>query len=108
MANAKIVNTPSQAIAQSGTAHTQRVVNATAATLINWTLNTNTQHVVVQFNGGTTRVTFDGSTSPTSSIGFLYLDGGTAYWTRQMAINAKVIRGGATNVIAEIQELNFL
>lgn len=108
MANAKIVNTPSQAVAQSGTVHHQRTITGTAENLINWTLDANTQHIVVQFNGADCRVTFDNSTTPTSGIGFLYKDGGTAYWTRLMAINAKAIRTSSTSVVAEIQELNFL
>jgi hypothetical protein len=107
MANAKIVNTPSQAVPQDATAHTQRTISSSAVSVINWTLSTYTTHVVVQFNGGNARVTFDGS-SPTATKGFLYTDGGTAYWTAQMASRAKAIRANAADVTAEIQELNFL
>jgi len=92
MANSKIVNTPSQAIAQTGTTHTQRTISGTAAAIINWTLNANTTHVFVQFTGANARVTLDGSTNPTTSLGFQYPDGSTAYWTRQIALNAKAIR----------------
>ena len=108
MANAKIVNTPSQAIAQSGTTHVQRTVSGTAVSLINWTLNANTTHVFLQFTAANARVTLDGTTSPTTSLGFQYPEGSTAYWTRSMALNAKAIRDDATDVIVEIQELNFL
>lgn len=107
MANAKIVNTPSQAIPQSATSHTQRTISSAAADVVNWTLNDNTSHVMVQFNGANARVTFDGS-APTASKGFLYTDGGTGYWTRQMASKAKAIRTASTDVVIEIQELNFL
>ncbi len=79
MANSKIVNTPSQAIAQTGTTHTQRTISGTAAAIINWTLNANTTHVFVQFTGANARVTLDGSTNPTTSLGFQYPDGSTAY-----------------------------
>jgi hypothetical protein len=108
MANSKIVNTPSQAIAQTGTTHTQRTIGSAAAAIINFTLNTNTTHVFVQFTGANARVTLDGSTNPTSSLGFQYPDGSTAYWTRQIALSAKAIRDDSTDVVCEIQELNFL
>jgi len=108
MANSKIVNTPSQAIAQAGTTHTQRTIGATAANIINFTLNPNTTHVFVQFTGANARVTLDGVTSPTSTLGFQYPDGSTAYWTRNVALSAKAIQDDATAVVCEIQELNFL
>ena len=108
MANARIVNTPSQAIAQTGASHTQRTVSGTAVNVISGDLNVNTTHVMVQFNNANARVTFDGSTVPTSTKGYLYTDGGTGYWTRQMAQNAKAIRTSTTDVVVEIQELNFL
>ena len=108
MPNSKIVNTPSQAIAQTGTTHTQRTIGSAAAAIINFTLNTNTTHVFVQFTGANARVTLDGSTNPTSSLGFQYPDGSTAYWPRQLALNAKAIRDDSTDVVCEIQELNFL
>lgn len=104
--NARIVNTPSQAIPQDGAAHTQRTVSSTAVALINHTFATLTSHVLVQFTGATARVTFDGS-NPTTSKGFVFVDGATAYWTRNMALKAKAIRAGSTDVVIEIQELNF-
>lgn len=108
MANAKIVNTPSQAIAQFGTTHKQRIISGTAANIINWTLNSGTTHVFVQFTGANARVTLDGTTNPTTTLGFQYPDGSTAYWPRQLALNAKAIIDDATDVVCEIQELNFL
>ena len=108
MANSKIVNTPSQAIPQSGTTHTQRTISGTAEAIVNWTLNANTTHVFVQFTGANARVTLDGSTNPTTSLGFQYPNGSTAYWTRQIALSAKAIRDDSTDVVCEIQELNFL
>lgn len=107
MANAKIVNTPSQAIPQSGAAHAQTTIGASAALIIAGSLNANTSHVLMQFNGANTRVTFDG-TSPTTSKGFVYPDGATAYLTRSMAIAAKAISATGVSVVIEIQELNFL
>lgn len=106
MANAKIVNTPSQAIPQDNAAHTQRTVSSTAVALIDHAFQGLTTHVLVQFTGATARVTFDGS-NPTASKGFVFVDGATAYWTRSMALKAKGIRAGSTDVVLEIQELNF-
>lgn len=107
MANARIVNTPSQAIPQNSAAHTQRTISNSAVLVLNHTLQAGTTHAIVQFNNADVRVTFDGS-SPTTSKGFLYVNGSTAYWTRQMLSAAKAIRTSTTDVVAEIQELNFL
>ena len=106
MANSRIVNTPSQAIPQDGAPHTQRTVGASAVSLIDHTLLADTTHVLLQFTDANCRVTFDGS-APTSIKGFVYLNGSTAYLTRLMASAAKGIRDDATDVILEIQELNF-
>lgn len=107
MANARIVNTPSQAIPQNSTTHTQVTIGGTAAAICS-SLNAGTTHVFVQFTGANARVTFDGSTNPTSSLGFQYPDGSTAYWTRTMALKAKAIRDDSTDVVVEVQELNYL
>lgn len=107
MANARIVNTPSQAIPQNSTTHTQVTIGGTAAAVCS-SLNASTTHVFVQFTGANARVTFDGSTNPTSSLGFQYPDGSTAYWTRTMALAAKAIRDDSTDVVVEVQELNYL
>jgi len=106
MANSRIVNTPSQAIPQDGASHTQRTVGASAVSLIDHTLLADTTHVLLQFTDANCRVTFDGS-DPTSIKGFVYLNGSTAYLTHSMAAAAKGIRDDATDVILEIQELNF-
>ena len=108
MANARIVNTPSQAIPQSGTTHRQRTISSSAIDLVNWTLNPLTTHVQVQFNDATARITMDGATDPTASLGFVYVNGSSAYWTKNMISNIKAIRAGSTDVVAEIQELSFL
>ena len=107
MANARIVNTPSQAIPQNSTTHTQVTIGGTAAAVCS-SLNADTTHVFVQFTGANARVTFDGSTNPTSSLGFQYPDGSTAYWTRTMALAAKAIRDDSTDVVVEVQQLNYL
>lgn len=107
MAASRIVNTPSQAIPQFGASHTQRTISSSSVTVISHTLNADTTHVLVQFNGASTRVTFDG-TAATTSKGFLYVDGSTAYWTKKMAEAARGIRTASTDVVVEIQELNFL
>ena len=107
MSNARIVNTPSQAIPQGGTSHTQVTVGATAANVFG-SLSNDTRHVMLQVLGATIRVTFDGSTTPTSSIGFEYIAGSTAYLTRQMALSMKAIRAGSSDATLETQQLNYL
>ena len=107
MANARIVNTPSQAVPQLGAVHTQRTISDTSVNVLNHTLQAGTTHAIVQFNNADVRVTFDGNAA-TASKGFLYVNGSTAYWTKQMLSAAKGIRTGSTDVVAEIQELNFL
>lgn len=106
MPNAKIVNTPSQAIPFSGTSHTQTTIGSSAAAICS-SLNANTTHVLAQFTGAACRVTFDG-TNPTTSKGFIYEENSTAYWTREMALAAKGIRDDATDVVVEWQQLGFL
>ena len=107
MANARIVNTPSQAVPQNGVSHLQVTIGGTATAICS-SLNADTTHVFVQFNGGNVRVTLDGTTNPTTSLGFVYSDGSTAYWTRTMALKAKAIRDDSTDVVVEVQELNYL
>jgi hypothetical protein len=107
MANAKIVNTPSQAIRQAGSVHTQRTISSTSVNVLNHVLQEGTSHAIVQFNGADVRVTFDGGTAATTGKGFLFVNGSTAYWTREMLRDAKAIITGETDVVAEIQELNF-
>lgn len=107
MAAVFVVNTPSQAIPQNGATHTQRTVANTSVNILDHTLQTDTTHALVQFNNADIRVTFDGSTAATTSLGFLFTDGSSAYWTRKMLQNAKGIRTAGTDVIVEIQELSY-
>lgn len=109
MANSRIVNTPSQAIPQSGTTHTQITVGSSAADLSSsLTLAAGTTHVLVQFNDANARVTFDGATTATASVGFRYVNGTNGFWTKQMFNAANAIREASTDVVVEVQELNFL
>ena len=108
MANSRIVNTPSQAIPQYGTIHHQNTVSSTAELAVDWTLAADTQHVLVQVNNADLRVTFDGTTTPTASIGFRLTNGSCAYWTKTMATKAKAIREASTDAVIEFQELNYL
>ena len=107
MPAARIVNTPSQAIPQSGTTHSQVTIGSTAAVILS-SLNADTTHVFVQFTSAGARVTLDGATTPTSTLGFQFPEGSTAYWTRSMALKANAIRDDSTDVVCEIQELNYL
>jgi hypothetical protein len=88
MANARIVNTPSQAIAQDGTIHRQNTIGAAAENVLNWTLNSNTTHVLVQVGGADIRVTFDTVTDPTASIGFR-----NAFWQLSVLDTADDYKG---------------
>lgn len=109
MANSRIVNTPSQAIPQNGGTHTQHTIGSSAGLIsASLTLQPHTTHVLLQFNDAAARVTFDGGTTPTASVGFRYVTGTNAYWTKQMFNSANAIREGSTDVVVEIQELNFL
>jgi len=109
MPNARIVNTPNQAIPQGGTTHTQITISSSAVNLSSsLTLNGGTTHVLIQPNGANVRATFDGSTAPTASKGFKLTNGSASYWTPQMFNDAQLIREGATNATLEVQELNFI
>jgi hypothetical protein len=103
-----IVNTASQALAQNGSNHRQITVTNVAADLLDGiTLEPETTHVLVQFNTATARVTFDGDTDPTTTLGFRFISGTTAYWSKDLARTVKVIRETGTDVTVELQELNF-
>ena len=108
MPNSRIVNTPSQAIPQNGTTHKQRTVSSSAVPFLDWTLATDTEHLLVQVTGADIRVTFDGTTDPTSTKGFRMQSGSSAYWTRTMALKARAIREASTDAVVEAQELNYL
>lgn len=107
MAASRIVNTPSQAIPQFGASHTQRTISSSSVNVLNHALQNDTTHALVQFNGANVRITFDGNAATTTK-GFLYTDGSSAYWTRKMLEAARGIRTASTDVTVEIQELNFL
>jgi len=108
MANSRIVNTPSQAIPQSGTVHKQRTVSSTAVPILNWTPNASTEHFLIQITNADIRVIFDGVTDPTSTKGFRFPANSSAYWTPLMMSNAKAIREGSVDAVIEAQELNYL
>ena len=108
MPNARIVNTPSQAISQNNTTHKQNTISSSVEAIVNWSLNAGTTHVLVQVTGEPVRVTFDGVTDPTASLGFRMPANSSAYWTREMASKAKAIREGSSDAVVEMQELNYL
>jgi hypothetical protein len=109
MSNARIVNTPAQAIPQNGGAHNQTSITTGAVVqpfAVSYPLLTDTRHVMFQVGTASIRVTFDGS-SPTSTKGFEYIAGSSGYLTRQMALAMKAIGVSATATL-ESQELNYL
>lgn len=106
MANARITNSFDQARPANGTTHAQRTVSSTAVDIITGTPAAETTHYFVQFTGANARVTFDDVTDPTASLGFVYVNGSTAFWLKDMALKAKAIRADSTDVVVEIQEIN--
>ena len=109
MANARIVNTPNQAIPARTASHTQLTVSSTAVNLsAQYTVPSTATHILVQVTDANARVTFDNATDPTATVGFRLIQDGTVYWTPQMWNAAKVIREGTTDVVLEVQALNFL
>jgi hypothetical protein len=104
--NARITNSPAQARHANGTTHVQRTISSSAIDLINFTPSSECTHFFVQFTGATARVTFDGATDPTASLGFTYVDSSSAFFLKDIALSAKAIRAGSTDVVAEIQEIN--
>lgn len=109
MGNARIVNTPAQVIPQSGTTHLHGIVGSETSAdfdlIFPGGVNPQTTHVLVQFHGSTLNATFDGSTEPTASVGFRYLNNTSAYIPIDMFKKIKMISTGSTNF--EIQELNY-
>ena len=108
MPNARIVNTPSQAIPQNTTTHQQNTISSAAEPVLNWTLNSGTTHVLVQVNDAAIRVTMDGTTDPTASLGYRMPAGSSVYWTREMVSKVKAIRETSTDAVLEMPELNYL
>lgn len=106
--SAKVVNTPAQAFATDTTTHAQRTISSSAIDLLASAPNAATKAVMVQFNGADCRVTFDDATNPTTTVGFLYTNGSTAYLPVKMAVAARCIRAGGTDVTAEIQQLDYI
>ncbi len=99
-------NISSEVFASPGTTHQQNTISSSAENVLDFTLDANTAQVFLQFNDDQCRVTFDGVTDPTASIGFQYEAGDTALWSRTQAIKAKGIRVTA-DVGVEIQELSY-
>ena len=108
MANARIVNTPNQAIPANNAVHTQLTVSSSAVDVsAQYAIPSNATHILVQVTGANVRVTFDG-TAPTATKGFRLLTDATVYWTPQMWNAAQVIREASTDAVLEVQALNFL
>lgn len=113
MGNARIVNTPAQAIPQNGTTHIRTNTNDVSSIdfdeVFSTPVNPQTTHVLIQFHGGTVNATFDGITEPTigsQGIGFRYLNNTSAYIPIDMFKKVKMISQTGT-VFLEIQELNY-
>lgn len=109
MANARIVNTPNQAIPARTASHTQITVSSSAVHVsAEYAIPSTATHVLVQVTGANVRITFDGTTAPTASKGYRLISDATVYWTPQMWNAAQIIREGSTDAVLEVQALNFL
>lgn len=109
-ANARVVNTPSQAYPNPNTNHEQVTVSSTAldlkAQLSSGALHAGTSYVLLQVTGADIRVTFDG-TDPTTSKGFVFESGNSPYWPADLFSKAKVIRDDSVDAVLEIQEMQY-
>ena len=81
-------------------------VGGTATNFIVAALNVNTSHVYWTLEGADVRLTIDGST-PTTSVGHIFKDGNSGFWSAGWAKNAKVIAVSGTGVFT-ISELNYI
>lgn len=119
MANARIVNTPAQALTQDGTTH-RDIYLGNSPTVLDiddiqleangGPISNGTTHILFQISGGAANATFDGVTDPTVSSGgkgFKYLDNTSAYMSIDMFRKIKIISQGASTVRMQVQELNF-
>jgi len=114
MSNARVVNTPAQAYPLDGVVHKQVTVSDSAnylSTLGSFSWDAGASHVMFQVTANSVRVTFDDSTAPTTSLGFLYDAAGVStsgYLPIRMAKKAKFIRATGTDATVEVQQLNFI
>ena len=95
------INAPQ--IVPGGTAHTQVTITSTASTLttLGYTAVTGAGGYLIQVNGANVRYTLDGTT-PTTTKGFLIVDGQSALLTPSDHATAKWIKVSGTPVM-EIQ-----
>lgn len=110
MAIDKVINLEHNIVAQKGTTHQGFAVADTAGTLEtlgSFTFADDTNYVLIEVQAQPVRITFDGSTAPTASIGFSYSAGTKELWHVDRAKDAKLIREGGTNAAIELQEFNY-
>lgn len=107
MRNSRLTNIAHELKPTAGTTHQENAIGGTAESLLNSsTVATGTTHVWVQFTDAPCRVTFDGSTTPTSSLGFLYSTNSSAILEKDVALAAQAINTGTTCNV-EYQEMSF-
>lgn len=102
-----IINASNGVSATAGTTHEQNTISSTAEDVKNQATVLDTKQVFVQFTNAGARVTFDGATDPTTSLGISYSTGATALWSKVQFEKAKAIRSGATDCVIEYQEMTF-
>ena len=109
MDNCRTVNLAHQLRPNASQAHqslTPLVTAAAVTALTGYALHANTSYVRVQCLGGTVRATFDGSTAPSASVGFLFADGSERLMTREEWILCRVIIGASTPTL-QVQGLKL-
>ena len=107
MRTSRLQNVTNEVFATPGTTHEQNTISSSAEDVLNQALVAGTEQVFVQFTGAGCRVTFDGTTNPTASLGFEYGEGSTGVWDKVQATKAKAIRSGSTDCVIEYQELAY-
>lgn len=107
MGPVKVTNQEHNLVFQNGTTHKGFTVADTAGsleTLGSFTFNANTEYVLIQIQSQPVRITFDGATTPTATVGFSYAAGTKEVWSIDKAKDALLVREGGTSADVELQE----
>lgn len=105
-ANTRVVNTPNQAFPNPDTLHDVIEVTATAGSLASAMSDPKSTHVMIQVQDAAISVTFDGSTNPTSSVGFVIPVDTTVYWPKALFLNA-IAKTASGTANLQVQEMTF-
>ena len=107
-ANVKVTNGEFQTHAVDGATHHQVTVSDTAGTLQtlgSFAFNAKTRYVLIEVKAQPARITFDGATDPTATLGYDYPDGTRELWHIKKAKDAILVREGGSDSTVEVQEM---